>query len=233
MEHILYEGFVVIATVLLGVTVLRAEKDPRCDETWPRLGTPRTERELRRLLTRLWEEHLAYSRSFFISFLSSLEDAGALSARLGKSFRDTGNVLKPYYGEEAAERLTALLTTHRESALPILKAAKARNARALDEAFSAWEANADETAAFLHGLNKYWAEEDLKGLLRAHMAAARDTIAARVKWNWDDDIDAYDRGHTCALDLADYLTDGIVAQFPERFIPDKAQSRKAPSQVRR
>jgi hypothetical protein len=223
VDHLLYEGFVIVATVILGATVLRAEKDPRCDETWPTLEPPKTERELRRQMTRLWEEHIAYSRSFFVSFLSSLEDAGALSARLGRAFRDTGNILKPYYGKEAAERFTSLLTVHREAAVPVLKAAKARNPKALEEAFSQWEAHADEAAAFLHGLNEHWGEEDLKGLLRAHMAAARDSIAARVKWNWDDDIDAYDRGHTCALDLADYLADGIIAQFPDRFGRNKAK----------
>lgn len=42
-------------------------------------------------------------------------------------------------------------------------------------------------------------------------------VVSRLKKDWPSDIEAYDKGHTHMLMLADILGKGIVKQFPKKF----------------
>ena len=75
---------------------------------------------------------------------------------LSKNQVDIGNAIKPYYGEEAGKKLTELLTPHITIWAEVVKAAKAGNTAALDEANKRWYANADEISEFLSKANPNW-----------------------------------------------------------------------------
>jgi hypothetical protein len=42
---------------------------------------------------------------------------------------------------------------------------------------------------------------------------------SRANENWDADVAVYDDVHEQALEMADMFSDGIIAQFPNRFRP--------------
>ncbi|WP_330362473.1 hypothetical protein [[Clostridium] dakarense] len=72
----------------------------------------------------LWIEHVLWTRNFIISDLSSLEDKDVVLERLLKNQDDIGNSIKPYYGEEAGNKLSSLLKEHIELAGQVVDAAK-------------------------------------------------------------------------------------------------------------
>jgi hypothetical protein len=72
----------------------------------------------------LWIEHAWWTRSFIVSNLAGLEDQEAVLNRLLKNQADIGDIIKPYYGEEAGTKLTALLREHILIAGNIIEAAK-------------------------------------------------------------------------------------------------------------
>ena len=67
-------------------------------------------------MRKLWEDHITYTRNVIISFELNEPDAGAVLPdlqtvvdRLLQNQVDIGNAIKPFYGEDAGNQLTALL----------------------------------------------------------------------------------------------------------------------------
>jgi hypothetical protein len=174
--------------------------------------------DLRMAMRQLWEEHIVYTRNFIISSLGGLEDAGKIAERLLRNQDDIGNAIKPIYGEEAGKKLAALLRDHILIAADIVTAAKAGNNDGVAAGQKKWASNADEIAVFLSGANPNWPQQELKNMLYKHLAYTTTEVVSRLNKDWPADIEAYDKGHEHMLMFADALTDGIVKQFPKKFV---------------
>jgi hypothetical protein len=170
-------------------------------------------------LRQLWEEHVLYTRTFIISSLAGLPDAGSAAQRLLRNQDDLGAAIRPFYGEAAGAGLARLLREHILVAADVVQAARAGDGGALGSGQAAWQANAREIAAFLAGANAHWPEAALRHMLYMHLDYTTAEVVARLKGDWAADIEAYDQGRRHMLELSDMLADGIVKQFPERFRP--------------
>jgi hypothetical protein len=180
-------------------------------------------------MRKLWEDHVTWTRLAIISVAGDLPDLGATVGRLLRNQEDIGNALKPIYGAAAGDRLTALLKDHIAIAADLLVAARKGDSAAAEQAKTAWYANADDIAAFLDAVNHdNWPIEAAKTLMRGHLDHTLDEAAARFKGVWAADIAAYDRVHEHILLMADALTMGIVAQFPEKFVTLAAEQVRVP-----
>lgn len=170
-------------------------------------------------MDKLWEDHIIYTRNFIISFAATLPDQDAVTQRLMQNQTDIGNAIKPYYGEAAGTKLTALLKDHILGAVDVLKAAKSGNKAQLDAANGKWQANADESAAFLSAANaKNWPAATMKSEMRKHLDLTLKEASDRLNGKYADDIKDYDELHTHILHLADTLSSGIQNQFPDKFM---------------
>ena len=177
-----------------------------------------SEVDLRNAMRQLWEEHIVYTRNFIISALGDLEDTGKVAERLLRNQDDIGNAIKPIYGVEAGKKLAALLRDHILIAADIVKAAKAGDNDGVAKGQKKWIENADAIAEFLGGANPNWPKQVLKDMLYKHLAYTTTEVVSRIKKDWDADIEAYDKGHVHMLMFADTLTDGIIKQFPKKFM---------------
>jgi hypothetical protein len=173
--------------------------------------------ELRMAMRMLWEDHIVYTRNYIISALAKLPDAEAVAGRLLHNQEDIGNAVKPFYGEEAGKKLTSLLRDHILIATEVVKAAMEQKTDELTKAQAKWTDNADQIATFLSGANPHWDKAKLQDMLHKHLEYTTQEAVARLKADWPGDIAAYDKGHAHMLMFADVLTDGLVAQFPEKF----------------
>jgi hypothetical protein len=176
-----------------------------------------SEVDLRNAMRQLWEDHIVYTRNFIISSVGDLEDRGKIAERLLRNQDDIGNAIKPIYGEEAGNKLAALLREHILIAADIVKAAKAGDSEGVAKGQKKWTGNADDIAVFLSGANPNWSVQTLKDMLYKHLALTTTEVVSRLKKDWPADIDAYDKGHAHMLMFADMLTEGIVKQFPKKF----------------
>jgi hypothetical protein len=173
--------------------------------------------EVRQDMRKLWEDHIVYTRNWIISEIADLPDKDAVAQRLLKNQDDIGAVVKPYYGDEAGNKLTALLKDHISLATDVVKAAKANNKDQLAEAQKKWKTNANDISSFLSSANPNWQEADLQKMMYRHLELTTDETAARLKKDWTADIKAYDENHEHMLMFSDMLTDGIAKQFPDKF----------------
>ncbi len=166
---------------------------------------------------KLWIDHVSWTRSFIISDLASLPDKDVVLQRLLKNQDDIGASIKPYYGEEAGNKLSKLLREHISVAGQVVDAAKSKNKADLDKYNKSWYKNADDIADFLSSANPNWSNSELKDMLHKHLEFITNQVVARINKNWKADVDAYDKGEDHMIKFADVLSDGIIKQFPEKF----------------
>jgi hypothetical protein len=171
-------------------------------------------------MRKLWEDHIIWTRQVIVDVFAepSLPDLDVALTRLLANQDDIGNAIKPYYGNAAGDELTALLKIHINVAGEILFALKAGNNTALQDAITRWYANADDIATFLTEANpKNWPLAETKLMMKHHLDFTTAEALARFEGRWADDVAAFDIVHTQILGMADMLSDGIIAQFPQKF----------------
>ena len=180
---------------------------------------PRSDAEaLRTAMRELWQDHVLWTRLVIVSTAANLPDLDATTQRLLQNQTDIGNAVKPYYGDAAGEKLTALLRTHILGAAELLAAAKANDAARLDAAKKAWSVNGDEIAAFLSGANpEHWPLKDMQSMMRTHLDLTLTEAVAQLQGRYAQSVADYDRAQDEILQMADMLSDGIIQQFPKQF----------------
>jgi hypothetical protein len=216
------------AFLLAGAAAAQQSAAPRSDKmaSMPTAKmTPAV--ELKMAMRKLWEDHITYTRNYIISALADLADTDSVAKRLLQNQDDIGNAIKPYYGDQAGEKLAALLRDHILIATEVVKAAKANKKDELDAAQKKWSENGKEIAAFLSGANPNWPKQNLESMMQEHLDLTTGEVVGRLKKDWAADIKSYDDGHVHMLMFADTLADGIVKQFPRG--PRSAQSGSAPT----
>jgi hypothetical protein len=169
-------------------------------------------------MRKLWEDHITWTRLAIVSFAAGLPDLQATENRLLANQTDIGNAVKPYYGKAAGNKLTALLRTHILGAVAVLQAAKAGDADATTTAVTAWYANGNDIADFLHSANpRHWSRADMRAMMKTHLDETLKEAQDRLRGKFEADIQDYEAVHQHILEMADMLSSGIMAQFPGKF----------------
>lgn len=214
-----------------------------------------TQEATRLALRKLWSDHVVWTRLYILEAvdrtpvserlasvardlvgqigtsigaavtLASAGDAAAI--RLLRNQEDIANAFVPYYGPEAAGKLTNLLRKHIMIAVELVAAAKTRDDAKFKDNDKQWDDNAREIAAFLAGANPHWPEADVYDLLEQHLRLTKGEVTARLKRDWAADVKAFDDIFTEAMVIADTLADGLALQFPERFEAERATEARA------
>lgn len=217
MKRFLFISISVALTVAAALLVSPAPVQASEHKKMDKVVYTKSEVDLRNAMRQLWEEHIVYTRNFIISSVGDLEDTGKIAERLLRNQDDIGNAIKPIYGEEAGNKLAALLKEHILIAAEIVKTAKVGDSEGVAKGQKKWIGNADDIAVFLSGANPNWPVQTLKDMLYKHLAFTTTEVVSRLKKDWPADIEAYDKGHAHMLMFADILTEGIVKQFPKKF----------------
>jgi hypothetical protein len=166
----------------------------------------------------LWKDQAIYTRNYIISSLANLEDTEAVTQRLLQNQVDIGNGIKPYYGEDAGNKLTELLKQHVMITLQAVNATKTGNSKDLTEAQKSWKQNINDLASFLSGINPNWNKKNLTAILEKYLQLTSGEILSRLNKDWNSDLSMFNKAEEQIIMLSDYISDGIIKQFPEKFI---------------
>ena len=169
-------------------------------------------------MQRLWVDHVTWTRLFIVSFAADLPDLQATTDRLLQNQVDIGTAIEPFYGRQAGNQLTDLLTDHILTAAQLLQAAKDNDQAAFDQASADWYANARDIARFLHQANpKHWSLADMRSMMKTHLDLTLQEAAQQLGGDFAGSVATYDQVETEILHMANMLSAGIVAQFPSKF----------------
>jgi hypothetical protein len=178
----------------------------------------KSEVDLYNLFRMLWEQHGAWTRMTIMSLVFDLPDVDVVTDRLLQNPIDFGNALMPFYGENIASKFSDLLKSHLVIAAQLVKAAKAGDNKSAATIEQKWYANADEIAALLASINPYWPEEEWKRMLHEHLGLVKAEAVSMLTKSYENGIEVYDELENQALEMADFMAEGIIKQFPDRFI---------------
>jgi hypothetical protein len=169
-------------------------------------------------MRKLWEDHVTWTRLAIVTFADGSAGFPATADRLLQNQADLGESIKPFYGDAAGERLTELLRGHISIAVEILKAARDGDTALLADARTRWYANADEIADFLSAANaKYWPADVMRDQMRHHLDETFAEAAHELGGDHAASVADYEGIHAHILEMADMLSDGLIAAFPSRF----------------
>ena len=204
----------IMISLLLLASVLAAVFSTGAAEAKPKTDTQAFHDAMRKL----WEDHVTWTRLVIVSIANDLPDTDPTVQRLLQNQVDIGDAIKPYYGEEAGDQLTALLRDHILIAAEILQAAKSGDTAAQDDAITRWYANADDIAEFLHAADPdNWPLHEMKMMMHEHLDLTLQEAVAYLTGDHTASIAAYDKIHLQILGMADMLSEGIIRQFPNKF----------------
>ena len=173
--------------------------------------------ELLNTLRRLWIEHVLWTRMFIQSTLNSSGDVEEVTNRLLQNPSDFATVLIPIYGETNARRFEEFFRDHLLIAAALVNAAKAGDMAAYNEQRTRWYENADDIANFLAEINPHWSERDWQSMLYDHLYMTEVEAMQIAGRDYAESIQQFDNIQREALQMADEMARGIIAQFPARF----------------
>ncbi len=161
----------------------------------------------------LWQQHVMWTRSFIISTAADLGDLKAVTNRLLQNPKDFAQLLSFLYGDLIANKFNELFTNHLLIAADLVNAAKKGDEQAMNTAREKWYENAAQIAKFLSSINPHWDENQWKILLDEHLKMTENEAASYLKGEYEKSIMLYDSIENQAMEMADYMFQGIARQF--------------------
>jgi hypothetical protein len=174
--------------------------------------------ELRDDMRKLWADHMQWTYATVDAFFHNADSLQPTLHRLLANQGDIGTAIVPFYGQDAGDQLTELLTTHINGAVPVLEAARSGDDASLQAALDDWYANAQEVADFLATADPdNWPQSATRPALEMHIDQTTAYAVDLLEGDYATAIEDYDAAFDHMLELADTLTSGLLDRFPERF----------------
>lgn len=167
---------------------------------------------------RLWTEHAIWTKLVIMSIAENFPGTDLTVKRLLQNPRDFERVLTEYYGMEKARKFNELLTEHLTIAGDLVVAAKKQDQNLVNELDQKWHENADEIATFLNSINRHWNKREVQKMMYDHLALVKAEAIYILTNKYEDSIKIFDQIEKQALQMADMYIEGIVKQFPNRFM---------------
>ena len=173
--------------------------------------------DLRVGMRKLWVSNAIWMREYIVNTIGADLSLDAASKRLAKSQDDIGRAFAPFYGAETGSKVTTLLRQHTSLVREMIEASMAKNTAKLTEADKRWRANADSIATLLSTVNPTnWPMATIQPVLVGGMNLSIAETNARLKRDYNADVQTFDTILAQSLNLADILSDGIIKQFPNK-----------------
>ncbi len=165
----------------------------------------------------LWDDIAIWTRIAIKSAVFNLPDMDYIVNRLFRIPQDFNTVLKPFYGDENADKLSNLLSNYIINTFEIILATNAGDESTAMNAEKKLNANTDELSAFLASINPNWSADEWKKMFSEQLNLTKSEITNLINKNYDDSINDFDKKRINALNMADIMANGIIKQFPDKF----------------
>ncbi|HEY4623496.1 MAG TPA: hypothetical protein VIH12_06530 [Solibacillus sp.] len=172
----------------------------------------------------LWMEHVNWTRMTIISIVFGLPDLPFVQERLLRNATDLGNCLRPFYGDQIANRYADLIKDHLTIAAELVTAASKGDAVTAKLKEEEWYRNADDIVAFLTSINPFLHKKPLQQMFYEHLRLTKEEAVTMIQGNYKEDVAVFDQIEAEALAMSDMIASAIVCQFWGFFSPYNAYS---------
>lgn len=166
----------------------------------------------------LWSYHAWYTREYYIAAVLETPNANATATRLLQNQTDIGNAFGQYYGKDVGDKIGTLLQEHIKIATEVVAATKANDQTKLKDADDRWHQNFVELAKALSAANpSYYPYDKTLQLLNQHLSLLTAAVTSFIGGDYSKSVTQNDEYYEEILMMADFFTDGIINQFPDKF----------------
>ena len=167
--------------------------------------------DLRQRMRMAWLNHITLVKSYLISFFENLSSQNAWKDAVYKNAEEILAIFAQYYPASAMQRFRKLFMEHLRLTDEVAAGLKA------DPAFSGaamenWYINAEEIASFLSRQTPAYNETELRKMFYDHLDMERQQMEAYLDGDYETDIEIYLRSQQNMIELADFLTSGLLAR---------------------
>ena len=166
----------------------------------------------------LWHGHVVNTRAYAMAVKKGDAAAAAKAADATvANAQDIANAVAGFYGADAGKGMFKLLGGHWGGVKALTDATHAGNQAGIDKAMQDLAANAGEIAKFLHGANpNNWPTDTVNGLLLTHAAHHKAQTAEIMAGDSAAEAKTWKAMQAHMDTIADALSGGIAAQFPNK-----------------
>lgn len=167
--------------------------------------------DLRQRMRMAWLNHITLVKFYLISFFENLSGQNAWKDAVYKNAEEILAIFAQYYPASAMQRFRKLFMEHLRLTDEVAAGLKA------DPAFSGaamenWYINAEEIASFLSRQTPAYNETELRKMFYDHLDMERQQMEAYLDGDYETDIEIYLRSQQNMIELADFLTSGLLAR---------------------
>ena len=167
--------------------------------------------DLRQRMRMAWLNHITLVKFYLISFFENLSSQNAWKDAVYKNAEEILAIFAQYYPASAMQRFRKLFMEHLRLTDEVAAGLKA------DPAFSGaamenWYINAEEIASFLSRQTTAYNETELRKMFYDHLDMERQQMEAYLDGDYETDIEIYLRSQQNMIELADFLTSGLLAR---------------------
>ena len=167
--------------------------------------------DLRQRMRMAWLNHSTLVKFYLISFFENLSSQNAWKDAVYKNAEEILAIFAQYYPASAMQRFRKLFMEHLRLTDEVAAGLKA------DPAFSGaamenWYINAEEIASFLSRQTPAYNETELRKMFYDHLDMERQQMEAYLDGDYVTDIEIYLRSQQNMIELADFLTSGLLAR---------------------
>ena len=167
--------------------------------------------DLRQRMRMAWLNHITLVKFYLISFFENLSSQNAWKDAVYKNAEEILAIFAQYYPDSAMQRFRKLFMEHLRLTDEVAAGLKA------DPAFSGaamenWYINAEEIASFLSRQTPAYNETELRKMFYDHLDMERQQMEAYLDGDYVTDIEIYLRSQQNMIELADFLTSGLLAR---------------------
>lgn len=167
--------------------------------------------DLRQRMRMAWLNHITLVKFYLISFFENLSSQNAWKDAVYKNAEEILAIFAQYYPASAMQRFRKLFMEHLRLTDEVAAGLKA------DPAFSGaamenWYINAEEIASFMSRQTPAYNETELRKMFYDHLDMERQQMEAYLDGDYETDIEIYLRSQQNMIELADFLTSGLLAR---------------------
>ncbi len=173
----------------------------------------REEIDLNNDMRKGWMQHNYRMRMFMTSLFQELGDLEAVENALMRIPEEIAAVFGNFYPQSAVNQLTQLLKEHTGLAGEVMRLTKGPDMTGIEEAERRWYQNAEQLAGALANLNPRYSYQEILSHLTKHLDLMKGQMLAALNQEFDRALSLFSESEEHLLELADYLTKGLVNQF--------------------
>lgn len=173
---------------------------------------PEDELEVNNDMRKAWTEHAFWMMIYQNSIFNGLADVEDVAMRLMQNAEDLAAVYDNFYSGAIINQLTRLLMEHARLAGEIMVSMR-DNTPDTEQLERQWFQNAESIARLLANANSEYSYEELLQAFTAHLDMVKRQMLAAMNKEYENAIRLFDETLNQLLEMADYLTDGLLKQF--------------------